>query len=427
LREREDNRNPNKVVIRRYLRSLERFIPECTETLIIPFSQILYGVLAVFGSWEWRHSTVWALLFVVLFVILAALAMEAEAEDLEGLDHIEVRFSEGVEPDWVPVGTFTELNASVVGTDGSNLTAVSEFHWEMSNDIVSWMPRAPNVIGLYPEWYGDLVVTVIATWRDQSISESIPITIVRTVVDVLLKMDGVRGPVCFGDTVPFNVSLLDWRDEPIREGADYEWQVETGDISPKADPSTVEWTIDELGYHTITVYYTYGPMVGAATYTLHVQRKLASLEVWPVTSEMELGSEVYVTVVVEDHTAMDATGDSDVSIEVTQGCVTALRWSWDASMGHLHIVAKRPGLVIFDVVADLDGSTVRTVSSITVTGELDEPELEYRDRPSDAWMFLVLMGFGAIYLVSLVALTNVARKWKVRRKALREAEDVDPD
>ncbi|NIS12924.1 MAG: hypothetical protein GWN39_12770, partial [Thermoplasmata archaeon] len=104
----------------------------------------------------------WSSTVLVLTVLAigALMANTASGETCETLSNIEVRLTDGVDPLWVPVGTFTEVevNVSVIGSLGSDLTNDSQFLWEVSPDIVSWIPRAPNVIHIYPEWYGDLVV-----------------------------------------------------------------------------------------------------------------------------------------------------------------------------------------------------------------------------------------------------------------------------
>jgi hypothetical protein len=362
-----------------------------------------------------------------LFVILAAVALETEAIGTEVLDHIELRLSEGVEPDWIPVGTFTELNASVLGTNGTDMTNVSDLAWEISNELVSWMPRAPNVIDLFPEWYGDLVVTVIATWEGQTISTSVHLKIVRTVVDARLEMDPLTEVVCYGDQVYFNITLLDWRDEAITDGVGLSWQVGTGYLVHTDDPARVGWTIEAMGHHSITVLYNLGPMQGAATYSLEVHRKLVSVELFPPPTRIELGSEHNVTVKVLDHDMVDVTDLCEVSIAVTDGCQTALRWSWDPSTGSLDILAHRPGTVTYDVVADLDGSTVRGTYVTFVNGTLDEPVIEYSDPPSDLLGALVITGLMFAVMFIIIGVPLLVQRIRDRDKADGEILDDDPD
>ncbi|NIP36577.1 MAG: hypothetical protein GWN18_16575, partial [Thermoplasmata archaeon] len=99
----------------------------------------------------------------------------------------------------------------------------------------SWLPRAPNVIHIYPEWYGDLVVNVTATMNGDSVSTSLDLRIVRTVEDARLVMDPLMFPVCHGDQVNFTVLLLDWMDRPINEGTELSWRVDDGELHYTVD------------------------------------------------------------------------------------------------------------------------------------------------------------------------------------------------
>ncbi|NIP36576.1 MAG: hypothetical protein GWN18_16570, partial [Thermoplasmata archaeon] len=138
--------------------------------------------------------------------------------------------------------------------------------------------------------------------------------------------------------------------------------------------------------------------------------KLVSLEIWPMPEEVELGTEHLLSVWVRDHEDKEVSGRSVVSIEVTEGCETSLRWSWNSVTGHLCINGTRPGGLVFDVVADMNGSTVRMTHHLTVNGTLDEPVLEPTTNRSEQWF---MVGY-AFFMITVMTIGTLARKARER-------------
>jgi hypothetical protein len=371
-----------------------------------------------------RRPTLWFVLVVGLLTLVTTLAALAVAGDDETINDIQVSLGEGVDPSWVPAGRLTEVNATVFGSHGTDLTNESEYHWEVSSDQISWMPRAPNVILIFPEWTTDVVINITATWNGSGVTTSVQLRTVRAVEDARLEMDPPNAPVCCWDSVRFTILLLDWRDEPILEGSEFNWSVTTGLLTSTEDAATMDWTLDQLGYQTIAVEYSQDQMRGSATFTVEVVRKLVSVEVMTMPSDMELGSVNLMAVTVQDHEHNDVTGETNVSVQVRKGSVGAIRWDWDRASGYLQIEAMRPGNMTLDLVADLAGSTVTTNYTLFINGTLDEPVLRSGNDLFDEWFETIMEGFMLI-LVILVIASVVSESRKIRNPREVEEEVVD--
>lgn len=333
------------------------------------------GLLAVF-EYGLRHRS-WSpmVLIVIVLTILGAIAASVRATEDESINDIEISLPDGTDPSFVPVGTSTEVWAFVHGTHGTNITNESRYCWEVYSQVVSWMPRAPNVIAIFPEWQGEVVISVSATWNEVTITTTIHLAVVRVVTDVILRIEPSAAPVFQGDQVHVDVRLLDWKGNEIDDGAQFCWSTDTGSLTYTHMADRVIWFIEDIGLQTVMVEYLYGQQRGSATYTVDAQRRLSRIEVAGVPELMGLNATVELDVRVVDLAGMDVTSMVDVTILLTEGNVSDIHWSWDGS-GKLNLTPEVPGRAAFDIVADLNGSVVRASRAILVTGSLPDPEEE---------------------------------------------------
>jgi len=335
-----------------------------------------------------------------LFVIVLAAALAAAVEDDEVPAAIDIGIPEGRDTGFVHVGDPIQLNASVNGTSGSDLTNSSSFSWQVYPDLVSWIPRAHNVIDIYPEAEGELTVTVVATFNGHNVTRSMNLTLVRAVEDVRLAFDPPRGLIYHGDQVFLAVTLLDWRGNPIDVEADFCWSVDAGFLTHTPGHRRVSWMVEELGLHTITVEYTIGPQFGSASYTIDVQRKVSAIQLGTVPSEVEIFSSFNLSIKVLDSTGADVTKIADVSLILVEGNVSDVRWTWD-TCGTMNINPVIPRQVLFLVVADLNGSNLQVPQSFRVTGSLP-------DEAEEVPEILEIIGFVPIAIVIMSTILILA-------------------
>ncbi len=314
-------------------------------------------------------------LTVIVLIILGTIAASVRATEEESINDIEISLPDGTDPSCVPVGTSTEVWAFVHGTHGTNLTNESRYSWEVYSQVVSWMPRAPNAIAVFPEWQGEVTISVSATWNDVTITTIVHLVVVRLVTDVVLRVEPSPVPIFQGDQVHVTAGLLDWKGNEIDDGAQFCWSTDAGSLTYTHVAGRVIWFIEDIGLHTVRVEYLYGQQCGSATYTVDVQRRLSRIEVTGVPEMMGLNASVELDVRVVDVAGKDVTCMVDVTILLTEGNVSDIHWSWDGS-GKLNLTPEVPGRAVFDVVADLNGSVVRASRVIWVTGSHPEPEAE---------------------------------------------------
>jgi hypothetical protein len=349
----------------------------------------------------------WVQLF-VLSAILLACALASAAEDGEVPEDVYIRLPEGTSPDFLHVGEITELNASVNGTFGSDLTNESHYEWNVSSDYVSWMPRQPNVIHVFPEASVKFVVTVTATIRGHSISTSIDLAAEIAVEDVRLTFHPPKELFFHGDEVALSVTFLDWKGTPIRVEMDLVWSVSAGLVTPTHGSQHVTWTIDEVGIQTIRVEYFYGYQHGAASYTVGVQHRLTSITLGDIPAEVEVLSSFNTTIMVLDSSGADVTSIADVLVLHDQVNVSDVSWTWDGD-GKMAFNPVIPGPVSFMVVAELNGSVMNVNGTFMVTGSLPEPA---QGPLIDHTLFVQLMMIVVITVTSILLFVTFKRSIK---------------